>query len=121
MGLDIYFEKRKVEYLELSYFRKVNFLVKYFLDLGYDVENLKDVVICKEDIEELLNRCCKVLENNDLASELLPTTEGFFFGSTNYDDYYFKDVEDVRTTCIDLLEEFESLDAHEEIIFKIWY
>jgi hypothetical protein len=36
----------------------------------------------------------------DLASELLPTGEGFFFGGTAYDEFYF---EDVKHT-IDVLE-----------------
>jgi hypothetical protein len=34
-----------------------------------------------------------VLENHALASEYLPTTTGFFFGSTEYDEWYFRDLE----------------------------
>ena len=31
------------------------------------------------------------------ASELLPTSEGFFFGSQEYDQYYFEDLKTTKT------------------------
>ena len=30
----------------------------------------------------------KLIQNPEVAEELLPTTSGFFFGSTEYDDWY---------------------------------
>ena len=33
-----------------------------------------------------------MLENKTLASELLPCISGFFFGGTEYDEYYFGDL-----------------------------
>ena len=121
MGLDIYFDKVTKEAHELAYFRKVNFLVAFFENLGYEIENCGEVVIEKEDIEELLSRCKQVLENKELATELLPTTEGFFFGSTEYDEYYFQDVEQVKDTCEELIPEFDELNGNQYIVFKIWY
>jgi hypothetical protein len=47
-----------------------------------------------------------VLENPKKAHELLPTRAGFFFGSTDYDEWYFKDVEDVRKQFKKLLDGF---------------
>lgn len=43
----------------------------------------------------------KVFKEKDLeiAKQLLPTQEGFFFGSTRYDEYYF---EDIKKTLNDL-------------------
>jgi hypothetical protein len=35
-----------------------------------------------------------------LADELLPSADGFFFGSTNYDEWYFKDL----TNTIEIIE-----------------
>lgn len=32
------------------------------------------------------------IENPTVAKKLLPTTEGFFFGSTDYDQWYYKDL-----------------------------
>jgi hypothetical protein len=36
----------------------------------------------------------KYIEDPSVAKELLPTQEGFFFGSTEYDQYYLQDIED---------------------------
>ena len=59
MGLDVFFTKIKSE--QIGYFRKVNFLVKYFEDLGFDVANQIPFRISKEDTEVLLSRCNQVL------------------------------------------------------------
>ena len=48
MGLDIYFTKMKTS--NVGYFRKVNFLVRYFADLGFDVENQVPFGITKDDV-----------------------------------------------------------------------
>ena len=40
-----------------------------------------------------LYRKGKYVKDPSVAKELLPTTEGFFFGSTNYDDMYVEDLE----------------------------
>lgn len=120
MGLDIYFEKRKST--EIGYFRKVNFLVKYFEDLGFDVENQTPLSIKKDQAIELRDRCRRVLDNHDLAEELLPTMSGFFFGSTNYDEYYFEDVQSVLDYCEgELIPAFDKLNDDERIYFLTWY
>lgn len=124
MGLDIYFYKGKSlaqsreerikediaafekadeegEMLDEDlYFRKVNLLVRYF---DYN-ENCSYKPIEKEEVEELLERCDKVLEvkNTDVSMEYLPTCCGFFFGSTDYDEWYYTVVGSVK-------EAFESL------------
>ena len=43
----------------------------------------------------------KTIENPEVARELLPVTDGFFFGGTDYDQYYMEDIE----LTIDILEE----------------
>lgn len=55
----------------------------------------------------------QVILNSDEIAKLLPTTEGFFFGNTNYDMNY---LEDVKNT-IELLEEvLSTTDFDNEII-----
>lgn len=120
MGLDIWFNKIKKE--ELGYFRKVNFLVKYFHELGMNVKDQVPFYMEKEDIVNLLDRCNKVLEDRTKAEELLPTMEGFFFGNTEYNEYYFEDVEAVKDFITNkLLPQFDNLDNGESITFDIWY
>lgn len=120
MGLDIFFKKRVER--ELGYFRKVNFLVKYFTDLGFDVEHQIPFEITIEDIEVLLKRCKQVLKDHKLAPTLLPTMEGFFFGNTDYDEYYYQDIKEVRNFIEkDLIPEMKKLKDNESIYFETWY
>lgn len=120
IGLDVYFIKRKSR--QIGYFRKVNFLVKYFSDLGFDVENQTPFKISEEDAKILLDRCEEVLKDHSKGPELLPTMSGFFFGSTEYDDYYYEDVKEVRDYIRDtLLPEFSKLDDDSDIYFETWY
>ena len=124
MGLDIYFhlnKKGQEETSEIGYYRKVNFLVSFFEDYG-EVKNLKPLKIEKSWVKDLIDCCDEVLKDNSKADELLPTTSGFFFGSTEYDEKYFYDVEKVKNFCENfLIEEFENLEDDEYITFEIWY
>lgn len=96
-------EKEKINpWNEVAYFRKVNFLIPFF---GYE-ENCSNIEIDKYQVEDLIEACNEVLEDHSKAEELLPTTDGFFFGSTEYDDWYFDDVECVKTTFESILEDF---------------
>ena len=120
MGLDVFITKKRRS--KIGYFRKVNFLVKFFEKKGFDVSNQTPLVIKKEDAEELLYRCEEVLLDRSKGPELLPTMSGFFFGSTDYDNYYYDDVEAVRDYVKDkLLPEFDTLEEEENIYFEIWY
>ena len=121
MVLDIYF--RKVRREEIGYFRKVNFLIAFFEDYyEQEVQNCKDFYIEKVAVEELISRCKKVLADHTLAPDLLPTKAGFFFGSTEYDDYYYNQVQSVLDYCEkDLLPEFDRLGDNEEVNLLIWY
>ena len=66
--------------------------------------------------------CNQVLKDHSKAEELLPTMSGFFFGSTDYDDYYYKDVEEVRNWVKEtLLPKFDNLKDKEYIEFSTWY
>lgn len=119
MGLDIYFNKKKCS--EIGYFRKVNFLVKFFEDKGFDVESQTPMIIYREDVEELKSLCEKILEDNSKAKELLPTMSGFFFGNTKYNEYYFKDIALVKEWCDQTLPKFDNLEDNECIQFNTWY
>lgn len=53
------------------------------------------------------------IENPEIAEELLPTQDGFFFGSTNYDQWYMQDVIDT----IDILTKaLETVDFDREMV-----
>ena len=75
-----------------------------------------------DDVEELLEACKQVLADHSKAEELLPTCDGFFFGSTDYDEWYFDDVKEVKEFCEnELIPHLQTLDEDEEIEFAISY
>lgn len=112
MGLDLYFMKRKLT--EVAYFRKYNFLIPAMEKiLETKIENGQFYNVDEEVIKKLRDRCKLVMENHDYAKELLPTTEGFFFGNTDYDEYYFNDVEQVYNECNKMLENMSKSDESE--------
>ncbi len=48
--------------------------------------------------------------------------DGFFFGSTDYDEWYFEDVEMVRDWVRDtLIPEFDHIGSNEHIEFDTWW
>lgn len=85
-----------------AYFRKVNFIFHYFdVTLG-TMQDQWFAFVTPEDIDGLIDRCDRVLKNHELAPSLLPTQSGFFFGSTDYDEWYFNDVKD----CLRQMKKF---------------
>jgi hypothetical protein len=84
----------KVE-VQVAYWRKANAVHKFFVDLAGGEDDQQDIYVERENLQELLNHCDTILENKDVekAKELLPTQVGFFFGSTEYDEWYFQDLE----------------------------
>lgn len=107
MGLDQWIEDENGK--ELIYWRKVNCVNNWVNKNVGTVENCERVEITIEQLKELKETCQKVLENNSLADEILPTQSGFFFGSIDYDKWYFNDLEYTISVIDELLknEEFE--------------
>lgn len=96
----------RVRYIEESvgYWRKANAIHKWFVDNVQDgVDNCQSYYVSTEKLEKLLELCKKVkktvkvkdgiIENVEEIEELLPTTDGFFFGSTDYDEWYMQDID----------------------------
>lgn len=124
MGLDMFLTVRKKDNpffdwdndVEDVYFRKLNWirnwLVKH-LSLNED-ECAEDVLVPKEKLEELLSDVRAVLNNHNLAKQLLPTKSGFFFGGTDYSDYYFDSLIGIETEIQALLAttDFETEDVY---------
>lgn len=75
------------------YWRKTNSVHKWFVDhVQNGVDDCGYYDVDWEQLNELRKTCHKVLDNHALASELLPPTNGFFFGSDKIDDWYWDDI-----------------------------
>ena len=129
MGLDMYLNRRKKyregdeEYNklvddaieEVCYWRKANQIRQWFVnhtDLEAD-DDCRAIELSKKDLEDLLNDCLSVTKNHSLASKIMPTQGGFFFGSTDYNEYYF---EDVSRTADELQKILKETDFDTEVI-----
>lgn len=50
----------------------------------------------------------KIIENPELAQQLLPTQDGFFFGPTDYDQYYIDDLVYTKNKLDEILDYHEA-------------
>jgi hypothetical protein len=86
---------------EVGYWRKFNALHNWFVEnVQSGVDDCKEYYVDKNDLQNLLTTLKEVKDGRDklqnnipIAPTLLPTTPGFFFGSTEYDDYYYDEVD----------------------------
>lgn len=82
---------------EVAYWRKANAIHNWFVENVQDGEDdCKSYYVDQDKLKELYNRVCAVLKDTSKAAELLPTTSGFFFGSTEYGPMYWNDIEDTK-------------------------
>ena len=95
---------KKVKYIveEAGYWRKQNQIHRWFVEnVQEGIDNCGEYYVSKEDLETLLDLCQKVKADHSLAQSLLPSASGFFFGGTEYDEWYFDGIDNT----IQILEE----------------
>lgn len=89
--------------------RKFNALHKWFVDNVQDgVDDCRESYVDVDDLKMLLETLTYVLENKDTATELLPPTNGFFFGTDVMDRWYWNDIESTIIQLKNILEEDNS-------------
>ena len=84
----------------VAYWRKANAIHKWFVENVQEGEdNCQRYYVTRENLEDLIKSCKKVLKNKDAKDKLqaalkeLPPQSGFFFGSTEIDEDYWLDLE----------------------------
>ena len=98
--------------LKVGYWRKANQVHQWFVNNVQDGEdNCAEYYVSREKLQELRDLCVAVVKAKDAekADELLPTTSGFFFGSTEIDEWYWQDVAetiDIIDNCLKMPEEW---------------
>lgn len=102
----------------LAYWRKVNFLYAYFNDYDLIDHDFECAWVDKDNIEDLIERCNAVLDDNSKAEDELPTQSGFFFGSTAYDEWYIHDVKDTKKQLTKVLKGLK--DDEQCLIYFSW-
>jgi hypothetical protein len=103
---------------DAGYWRKANHIHQWFVDNVQDgIDECREHAVSREQLTELLSVCKRVMADPKLAEELLSTVSGFFFGSTDYDEYYFEDIE--RTIAI--LEEILAPENEKKYLYVDFY
>lgn len=75
--------------VEVGYWRKANAVHAWFVrEVQEGEDNCGSYWVSREQLASLRRDCQEALEGDAQARELLPTQEGFFFGATDYDDWY---------------------------------
>jgi hypothetical protein len=102
-----------IEY-PVGYWRKANAIHKFFVsEVGQEVDDCREMWIDRDHLVELRSRCLAVLKadnTEEMAKEVeLETTSGFFFGDTDYGDWYKDDLRltiDICDFVLKLPEEY---------------
>ncbi len=101
-------KSERIKYVieDVGYWRKANHIHQWFVTNVQDgVDECQTSYVSFTKLKVLLDVCKQVVETPALASELLPTQGGFFFGSTEYDEEYFNDVKETITMLESILSE----------------
>jgi hypothetical protein len=98
----------KVKYIieEAGYWRKQNQIHRWFVEnIQNGTDDCGEYYVSKADLETLLELCEKVKADNSLADGLLPGASGFFFGGTEYDEWYFGGIDNTIEILKEALED----------------
>lgn len=82
--------------VNVAYWRKANAIHDWFVrEVQNGEDDCKTYYVSREKLQELEELCRRVVKSGEpeVAAELLPTASGFFFGTTDYDEYYFEQIE----------------------------
>ena len=93
--------------------RKANQIHKWFVDeCQGGVDKCQDAELSADKLGELVDAIGEALENKDAT--VLPPQAGFFFGSTDIDEWYWKVLESTYETLTEVLDagRFKSFMYH---------
>ena len=98
---------------QVGYFRKANAIHNWIIEnCANGIDNCTPVYLTEEKIAELIDITEEVLSKESDPEDVLPTTEGFFFGSTEYDDYYYRDVQYAKELFSEILDFLKEHDDY---------
>ena len=102
----------------VAYWRKANAIHKWFVD---NVQNGNDdcnkYCVTVDQLKQLVKACKDTLEDHSKAGELLPPQSGFFFGSTEIDDWYFEGLKSTVKQLTPVIKECSSDDNFDVTLY----
>jgi hypothetical protein len=114
-ALNLPFPIKQLE-CEAMYWRKANAIHRWFVNEVQEGEdNCREHYVSQKQLAQLLDLCRRVAGDHKLAPDLLPTQDGFFFGDTTYNNWYFEDIE---STIVGLEAALKADPAHYEFYYR---
>lgn len=102
MGLDMYLYNGDEQ---VGYWRKANQIHNWFVEnVQGGVDDCGSYPVSRKQTEELLGIVESILDGKEDPQDILPTASGFFFGSTEYGDWYMEDLKDAKKILTNILE-----------------
>ena len=91
---------------DVMYWRKANHIHNWFVvNCQGGVDECQESVVTVEQLKELSALCKKVVD--DKNPNLMQTVQGFFFGSQDYDQYYYDECSTTHEVIENLLKEVD--------------
>lgn len=113
---------------KVGYWRKANQIHNWFVQNVQDGEDdCKEYSVTRDQFQSLLDDVNTVLnakgtpEEEGAIEDLLPPTEGFFFGSTETDEWYWRDLEDTKKLITEILSEIEEDEKNSQMWVDYYY
>lgn len=100
----------RVNYVEeeMKYWRKANQIHGWFVkNVQNGEDNCREYYVSKEDLNALLEDCYAVHDDPIDAPLILPISDGYFFGSEEYDEYYFDQIKSTIKSIETILQEWD--------------
>ena len=98
--------------IELAYWRKANQIHNWFVEnVQNGQDNCMPYEVSRAQVQNLYNCCQEVLTKQN-GYKVLPTKPGFYFGSIEYDRFYYMDVEQTCNIAADILETYDFNSYH---------
>ena len=98
----------------VAYWRKANAIHKWFCDLDGGKDECQSIYVTRENLVTLAELCRSALIHPAMAASVLPPQAGFFFGSTEIDEWY---MEDMKNTINQIDKILESVPADSWVDF----
>lgn len=81
--------------VEAMYWRKANAIHKWFVDnVQNGVDDCGNYYVSRDHLMSLMDTIDATLDSRDSSN--LPPTDGFFFGSTDVDEWYWEELKNTR-------------------------
>ena len=99
--------------VEAMYWRKATAIHNWFVkNVQYGIDDCKLHPVSGSQLKQLLDIVTYVLDYPDQADSELPTSSGFFFGDTEYNEWFFDSLKNTKEQLTKLLEDFGTDDFY---------